>query len=421
MSRIETKCIQEGWKPKSAEPRRMPIYQSTTFAYEDCFSMAQYFELKSSDHIYTRISNPSFEAVEAKITAMQGGVGTMITGSGMSATFAAVVNIAHAGQNIVCSSEVYGGTFNLFNKTLPELGIETRFFTPADSDEYIETLIDQNTRLIFGETLSNPSLSVFDTERYAALAHKHNIPLMMDNTFPTPVKCNPFDFGCDIIVHATTKYMDGHAAAMGGAVIDSGNFNWKASGKFPELCTPDESYHGVVYCEDFGNAAYIAKCRAHIMRDIGMTPSPFNAFLLDLGLDTLALRMDRHCENGQAVAEYLSKHPKIKTVNYPSLKDNKYYDLCMKYMPKGTCGVVSFEIEGGREAAVEFMEKLKIGKIMTHVADSCTCVLHPASTTHRQLSDQQLIDCGISPSMVRMSVGIEHIDDILEDLENALK
>lgn len=421
MSRMETKGIQEGWKPKNAEPRRMPIYQSTTFAYEDCFSMAQYFELQSPDHIYTRISNPSFACVEDKITAMQGGVGTMITSSGMSAVFAAVVNIVHSGQNILSSSEIYGGSYNLFFKTLAELGIETRFFTPADSDEHLESLIDENTRLIYGETLSNPSLSVFDIERYAAIAHKHRIPLMMDNTFPTPAKCNPFLFGCDIIVHSTTKYMDGHAAAMGGAIVDSGNFDWKESGKFPDLCTPDESYHGVVYCEQFGKAAYIAKCRAHIMRDLGVTPSPFNAFLLDLGLETLALRMDRHCENGQKVAEFLNNHPKITSVNYPSLKGNAQYDLCQKYLPNGSCGVVSFEIEGGRQAATEFMEKLKIGKIMTHVADSCTCVLHPASTTHRQLSDQQLIDCGISPSMVRISVGIEHIDDILEDLENALK
>ncbi len=421
MSRIETKCIQEGFNPKNGDPRVLPIIQSTTYAYGSCDDMGKAFNLEVEGHLYTRISNPTLSAVAQKIAALEGGVGAMLTSSGQSAALVSILNICHSGQNILSSGEIYGGTYNLFNKTLAEMGIETRFFNAESSDEEIEGLIDENTRAVFGETLSNPSLAVFDIERFANLAHKNGLPLIIDNTFPTPINCRPFEFGADIIIHSTTKYMDGHASTIGGAVVDSGNFDWKAhSDKFPGLTTPDESYHGLIYTEAFGKSAYITKACTHLMRDLGCQASPFSAFILNLGLESLALRVERHCKNAEKIAEYLSKHPKIKNINYPSLKGNKYYELCKKYLPNGSSGVISFCVDGGREASIKFLDNLKLAKIVTHVADARTCVLHPASTTHRQLSDQQLIDCGITPDLVRFSVGIENVDDIIEDIEQAL-
>ena len=421
MKHIETVCVQGEYKPSTGEARVLPIYQSTTYAYNTCEDMGKAFNLEIGTHLYTRISNPTLSAVAAKINALEGGVGAMLTSSGQTANMIAVLNICHSGQNILASSEIYGGTVNLFSKTLAEMGIETRYFSLSSTDGEIEKLIDGNTRLIFGETLSNPSLAVFDIERFAALAHRNGLPLIIDNTFPTPINCRPFEFGVDIVTHSTTKYMDGHACTTGGAIVDSGNFDWqKQADKFPGLTTPDESYHGLVYTEAFGKAAYITKATTHLMRDTGAQASPINAFLLNLGLESLHLRVKRHCENAEKIAEYLSNNDKISSINYPSLKDNKYYDLCKKYLKDGSSGVISFCVKGGREASIKFLDNLKLARIVTHVADARTCVLHPASTTHRQLSDEQLIACGITPDLVRLSVGIENADDIIEDIDNAL-
>lgn len=417
--RIETKCVQAGYQPENGQPRILPIYQSTTYKYDSAEHLGKLFDLTVPGHMYTRISNPTVEMVEEKIAALEGGVGAMLTSSGQAANLLAVLNIASAGDNIVCSSAIYGGTINLFAFTLKRLGIETRFFTPEATDEEISALIDGRTRLVFGETVANPALIVCDIERLAHIAHAHDVPLVIDNTFPTPVLCRPIEFGCDIVTHSTTKYMDGHASVVGGCIVDSGNFDWEKAGKFPELTEPDESYHGVVYTKSFGRAAYINKARAQLMRDFGCTPQPIAAFMLNLGLESLPVRIERHCQNAQAVAEYLEKHPKVSWVNYPGLASSPQHDLAQKYLPRGVCGVVSFGVKGGREAAMKFMDSLRLAQIVVHVADARTSVLHPASTTHRQLTDEQLVDAGISADLVRLSVGIENIEDILEDLEQA--
>lgn len=419
--RIETKCIQEGWQPKNGEPRVLPIYQSTTFKYEDSQAMGDLFDLKTSGSFYTRLSNPTTDAVEAKVAALEGGVGALMTSAGQAASMLAVLNIAGSGDHIISASAVYGGTFNLFNKTLRELGIDVTFIEPFASDETLEAAFRPNTKLVFGETLSNPSLNVLDIEQYARVAHAHGVPLIVDNTFPTPINCRPFAFGADIVTHSTSKYLDGHAVALGGMIVDSGNFDWKAhADRFPGLTTPDETYHGVVYADHFGKAAYIAKARCHLMRDMGATPSPQNAWLLSQGIDTLHLRMERHCENAQKVAQFLQGDDRIAWVTYPGLPGDKNYELAQKYMPHGTCGVVSFGIKGGREAARQFMDALKMIVIATHVADLRSCLLHPASTTHRQMSDEQLAEAGVTPDLVRLSVGIEHVEDIKEDITQAL-
>ena len=417
--RIETKCVQAGYQPENGQPRILPIYQSTTYKYDSAEHLGKLFDLTAPGHMYTRISNPTVEMVENKIAALEGGVGAMLTSSGQAANLLAVLNIASAGDNIVCSSAIYGGTINLFAFTLKRLGIETRFFTPEATDEEISALIDGRTRLVFGETVANPALIVCDIERLANIAHAHCVPLVIDNTFPTPVLCRPIEFGCDIVTHSTTKYMDGHASVVGGCIVDSGDFDWEKAGKFPELTEPDESYHGVVYTKSFGRAAYINKARAQLMRDFGCTPQPIAAFMLNLGLESLPVRIERHCQNAQAVAEYLEKHPKVSWVNFPGLASSPQHALAQKYLPKGVCGVVSFGVRGGREAAMKFMDSLRLAQIVVHVADARTSVLHPASTTHRQLTDEQLVDAGISADLVRLSVGIENIDDILEDLEQA--
>ena len=417
--RIETKCVQAGYQPENGQPRILPIYQSTTYKFDSAEHLGKLFDLSVPGHMYTRISNPTVEMVEEKLAALEGGAGAMLTSSGQAANLLAVLNIASAGDNIVCSSAIYGGTINLFAFTLKRLGIETRFFTPEATDEEISALIDGRTRLVFGETVANPALIVCDIERLARIAHAHNVPLVIDNTFPTPVLCRPFEFGCDIVTHSTTKYMDGHASVVGGCIVDSGNFDWEKAGKYPELTEPDESYHGVVYTKSFGRAAYINKARAQLMRDFGCTPQPFAAFMLNLGLESLPVRIERHCQNAQAVAEYLEKHPKVSWVNYPGLASSPQHALAQKYLPKGVCGVVSFGVRGGREAAMKFMDSLRLAQIVVHVADARTSVLHPASTTHRQLTDEQLVDAGISADLVRLSVGIENIEDILEDLEQA--
>ena len=416
---IETQCVQAGYKPENGQPRILPIYQSTTYKFDSAEHLGKLFDLSAPGHMYTRISNPTVEMVEEKIAALEGGVGAMLTSSGQAANLLAVLNIASAGDNIVCSSAIYGGTINLFAFTLKRLGIETRFFTPEATDEEISALIDGRTRLVFGETVANPALIVCDIERLAHIAHAHCVPLVIDNTFPTPVLCRPIEFGCDIVTHSTTKYMDGHASVVGGCIVDSGNFDWEKAGKFPELTEPDESYHGVVYTKSFGRAAYINKARAQLMRDFGCTPQPIAAFMLNLGLESLPVRIERHCQNAQAVAEYLEKHPKVSWVNFPGLASSPQHALAQKYLPKGVCGVVSFGVRGGREAAMKFMDSLRLAQIVVHVADARTSVLHPASTTHRQLTDEQLVDAGISADLVRLSVGIENIEDILEDLEQA--
>ena len=417
---IETKCIQEGWKPKDGEARVLPIYQSTTFRYESAETMGALFDLQTNGDFYTRLSNPTTNAVEAKIAALEGGVGALMTSAGQAASLVAVLNITHHGDHIISTSAIYGGTFNLFQKTMGEMGIDVSFVDPNAEEDEICALFRPNTKLVFGETLSNPALCVLDIEKFARIAHAHQVPLIVDNTFPTPINCRPFEFGADIVTHSTSKYLDGHATALGGVVVDSGNFDWAASGKFPGLTTPDETYHGVVYTEHFGKAAYIAKCRVHLMRDLGVTPSPQNAFLLSQGIDTLHLRMERHCANAQKVAEFLTSDDRITWVSFPGLPDNPYYALAQKYMPNGTCGVISFGIKGGREAACTFMNNLKLAAIATHVADLRTCVLHPASTTHRQMNDQQLAECGVTPDLIRFSVGIEHVDDIIDDIRQAL-
>ncbi len=418
--RIETKCIQEGYKPKNGEPRVLPIYQSTTFKYDSADYMGKLFDLEADGFFYTRLANPTAGAVEEKIAALEGGTGALLTSSGQAATLTAVTNIAGAGDHIVCSAAVYGGTFNLLDVTLRKLGIETTFVDPDSDYDTIAAAFKDNTKAVVGETIANPALNVLDIEKFAKLAHDHGVPLIVDNTFATPILCRPFEFGADIVTHSTSKYMDGHAVSLGGVVVDGGRFDWAASGKFPGLTEPDESYHGVVYTERFGAAAYITKARAQLMRDLGNTPSPMNAFLLNLGLETLHLRMARHSENALKVAEFLENDSRVSWVNYPGLASSKYRPLVEKYLPNGTSGVVSFGVKGGREAAVKLLDSLRLAAIVTHVADARTCALHPASTTHRQMTDEQLKECGIGADLIRLSVGIENADDIIEDLDQAL-
>ena len=420
MSYIETKCVQDGYTPQNGEPRVLPIYQSTTYKYDSSEHLGKLFDLSVPGHMYTRISNPTVECVEKKIASLEGGVGAICVASGQAANMFAVMNISETGDNFISLSTIYGGTVNLFAVTLKRMGIETRFVEPGFTDEQIEALIDDKTRAVFGETIANPSLDVCDIERYAAIAHRHGIPLIIDNTFATPIKCRPFEFGADIVTHSTTKYMDGHACVVGGAVVDSGNFNWE-NGKFPMLTEPDESYHGLVYTEAFGKLSYISKARVQLLRDIGATPAPMNAFLLNLGLETLHLRVERHCENAQRVAEFLKDNDKIAWVKYPGLKGDAEYERAQKYLPDGSCGVISYGIKGGREAAMKFMDSLKLAAIVVHVADSRTSILHPASTTHRQLTDEQLAAGGISPDLVRMSIGTENVNDIIDDIKQALE
>ncbi len=418
---LETLCVQTGWTPKKGEPRVVPIYQSTTFKYETSEQMARLFDLKDDGYFYTRLANPTNDAVAAKINALEGGVGCVLTSSGQAANFYAVFNICQAGDHFITSNTIYGGTFNLFGVTMKKLGIECTFVDPDWSDEEIEKAFRPNSKCFFGETISNPGGNVFDIERFAKMAHKHGVPLIVDNTFATPINCRPFEWGCDIVTHSTTKYMDGHATQVGGAVVDSGNFDWeKYAEKFPGLTTPDESYHGLTYTKAFGQKAYITKIVSQLMRDLGSIPSPQNCFLLNLGLETLHLRVPRHCENAQKVAEWLEKNPKVGWVNYCGLPSNKYYEMGKKYLPNGSCGVIAFGLKGTREDAIRFMDNLDFICIVTHVADARTCVLHPASHTHRQMSDEQLLEAGVAPDLVRLSVGIENVDDIIADLEQAM-
>ena len=419
--KLDTICVQGGYKPGNSEPRTLPIYQSTTYKYDSADHLGDLFDLKADGHMYSRISNPTLACVEDKIAEMEGGVGAMLVSSGQAANLTAVLNITSAGQNIISLASIYGGTVNLFAVTLKKMGIEVRFATPDMTDAEIEAMMDENTRMIFGETVANPALVVFDIERYAKLAHQHNMPLVVDNTFATPVLCRPFEYGCDIVTHSTTKYMDGHATVVGGCIVDSGKFDWNVGGRYPELTTPDDSYHGVVYTESFGPAAYVTKARVQMLRDMGNTMSPMAAFLLNLGLETLALRMERHCANALAVAEFLQNHECVDWVDYPLLPGNSQYDLAKKYLPKGACGVISVGIKGGRAAATKFLDNLKLLNIVVHVADARSCALHPASTTHRQLTEEQLNACGVKPEQVRLSIGIENIEDILADLDQALR
>lgn len=418
---LETLCVQAGWTPKKGEPRVLPIYQSTTFKYETSEQMARLFDLEDTGYFYTRLQNPTNDAVADKICQLEGGVGAMLTSSGQAANFYAIFNICQSGDHFVTSNTIYGGTYNLFGVTLKKLGIECTFVDPDWDDERIEAAFQPNTKCFFGETISNPGGNVFDIERFANMAHRHGVPLIVDNTFATPINCRPFEWGCDIVTHSTTKYMDGHATQVGGVVVDSGNFDWdQYAEKFPGLCTPDESYHGLVYTKAFGKMAYMTKLTAQLMRDLGSIPSPQNSFLLNLGLETLHLRVPRHCENAQRVAEWLEKNPKVAWVNYCGLKSNKYYDLAQKYLPNGSCGVIAFGLKGSREEAIRFMDNLDFICIVTHVADARTCVLHPASHTHRQLSDEQLIEAGVAPDLIRLSVGIENVEDIIADIEQAM-
>ena len=417
-----TKCIHAGYSPKNGESRMIPIIQSTTFKYDTSEDMGKLFDLEASGYFYTRLQNPTNDMVAGKICALEGGSAAMLTSSGQAANFFAAFNIAQNGDHIVASSSIYGGTFNLFNVTMRKMGVDFTFISPDSTDEEIQAAFKPNTKAVFGETIANPALTVFDIERWARIAHKNGVPLIVDNTFATPINCRPFEWGADIVTHSTTKYMDGHDATVGGCIVDSGKFDWMAHAeKFPGLCTPDESYHGITYATKFGKeGAFITKCTAQLMRDFGSVPSPMNSYMLNLGLESLPVRMKQHCANGQAVAEFLANHPNVKSVNYPGLKGNKYYDLAQKYMPNGTCGVVSFCIKGGRKAAETFMKHLRLAMIATHVADARTCVLHPASATHRQLTDEELVACGVAPDMVRFSCGIEATEDIIADLKQAL-
>ena len=419
---METTCIQGGWQPKNGEPRILPIYQSTTFKYSTSEQMGRLFDLEENGYFYTRLANPTNDAVADKIRELEGGAAAMLTSSGQAANFYAVFNICGAGDHLVCSATVYGGTSNLFVVTMKKMGIDVTLVDPDAPEEEIEKAIRPNTKCIFGESIANPALVVLDLEKFARIAHRNGIPFIVDNTFATPINCRPFEWGADIVTHSTTKYMDGHAMTVGGCIVDSGNFDWEAhADKFPGLTTPDESYHGIIYTKKFGKAAYITKATAQVMRDLGSIPSPQNSFLLNIGLETLHLRMPRHCENAQKVAEYLQSREDVAWVNYPGLENDKYHALAQKYMPNGTCGVISFGLKGGRQAAGEFMDKLKLAAIVTHVADARTCVLHPASHTHRQLSDEQLREAGVDPSLIRLSVGIENVDDIIEDIRQALE
>jgi O-acetylhomoserine (thiol)-lyase len=421
--KINTICVQSGWQPKKGEPRVLPIYQSTTFKYETSEQMADLFDLKANGYFYTRLQNPTNDAVAAKITELEGGFAGMLTSSGQAASFYSIFNICEAGDHFVSASAIYGGTFNLFAVTMKKLGIECTFIDADASEEEIQKAFRPNTKALFGETIANPALGVLDIEKFARIAHKNGVPLIVDNTFPTPINCRPIEWGADIVIHSTTKYMDGHATAVGGCIVDSGNFDWEAyADKFPGLTQPDPSYHGLAYSKAFGKGAYITKATAQLMRDLGSIQAPENAFLLNLGLETLHLRVPRHCENAQKVAEYLQNNPKVAWVNYSGLKDSPYYELAQKQFDGGrSCGVVTFGLKGGREESIKFMDNLKLACIVTHVADARTCVLHPASHTHRQLSDQQLIEAGVQPDLIRFSVGIEDADDIIADIEQALQ
>lgn len=420
--KIETKCIQSGWQPTKGEPRVLPIYQSTTFKYDTSEQMGRLFDLEDSGYFYTRLQNPTNDAVAQKITELEGGVAGMLTSSGQAANYYAVFNICEAGDHIVSASTIYGGTFNLYGTTMKKMGVDCTFVDPDASYEKLEKAFQPNTKCVFAETISNPSLVVLDIEKFAKLAHTHGVPLIVDNTFATPINCRPFEWGADIVTHSTTKYMDGHAMCVGGAIVDSGNFDWEAhADKFPGLTQPDESYHGIIYTQKFGKGAYITKATSQLMRDLGSIQSPQNAFLLNVGLETLHLRVPRHCENALKVAQYLKNHEKVAWVRYAGLEDDPYYELAQKYLPNGTCGVLSFGLKGGRDVSVGFMDKLKLAAIVTHVADARTCVLHPASHTHRQMNEQELIEAGVQPDLIRFSVGIENAEDIIADLEQALE
>ena len=421
--KIETKCVQGGYTPGNGEPRQIPIVQSTTFHYDTSEDMAKLFDLEASGYFYSRLQNPTCDTVAAKICELEGGSAAMLTSSGQAANFYAVFNIATCGDHVVSASTIYGGTFNLFAVTMKKMGIDFTFVSPDCTEEELAAAFRPNTKAVFGETIANPALTVLDIEKFAKAAHAHGVPLIIDNTFATPINCRPFEWGADIVTHSTTKYMDGHGAAVGGCIVDSGNFDWMANKeKFPGLCTPDDSYHGIVYAEKFGQGgAFITKATAQLMRDIGSTPAPQSAFLLNLGLESLHVRMERHCANGLAVATFLKNHPNVTWVTYAGLEGDKYYDLAQKYMPKGTCGVVSFGVKGGRSAAEKFMKHLKVAAIETHVADARTCCLHPASATHRQMSDEELLAAGVSGDLVRYSCGLENADDLIADLKQALE
>ncbi|WP_419493127.1 O-acetylhomoserine aminocarboxypropyltransferase/cysteine synthase family protein [Butyricicoccus sp.] len=417
--RPETMCIQAGYEPKNGSPRALPIYQSTTFTFDSTEHVGALFDLTAGDAFYTRLGNPTTDCVEKKIAALEGGVGALCTSSGQAASMLAVMNIAEAGDHIIAASAIYGGTFNLLGVTLKKFGVDVTFVDGDAPLEQLQKQIRPNTKAVFGETIANPALHVLDIEKFAALAHNNGIPLIVDNTFATPILCRPFAFGADIIVHSTTKYMDGHAVQMGGVIVDSGKFDWGASGKFPGLTEPDESYHGLRYTESFGAAAYITKARVQLMRDMGTCQTPMGAFLLDLGLQTLPLRIRQHSSNALKVAQFLEQHPDVEFINYPNLPSDKYHALAQKYLPEGTAGVISFSIKGGRARAAKFIDSLKMISLEVHVADIHSCILHPATATHRQLSDEQLVACGITPGLVRLSVGLEHVDDILDDLKQA--
>ncbi len=421
MSKIETKCIQAGWQPGEGEPRQVPIYQSTTFKYNTSDAMGKLFDLEASGYFYTRLQNPTNDAVANKICALEGGVAAMLTSSGQAANFFAIFNICEAGDHFIASSSIYGGTFNLFGTTMKKMGIECSFFDTKMTDDEIKALIKPNTKAVFGETITNPTCDVFDIERFAKIAHEAGVPLIIDNTFATPVNCRPIEWGADIVTHSTTKYMDGHASGVGGCIVDSGNFDWAAhKDKFPMLTTPDESYHGLVYTEKFGKGAYITKATSQLMRDFGAIQSPQNAFYLNLGLESLHVRMPRHCENALKIAKFLKANDKVAWIKYPDLEGDDSYELAKKYLPNGSCGVMCFGIKGGREESIRFMDSLKLISIVTHVADARTCLLHPASHTHRQMTDEQLLEAGIAPDLIRLSIGLENADDLIEDIKQAL-
>lgn len=420
--RIETQCLHAGYEPKNGEPRQIPIIQSTTFKYDSSQDMGKLFDLEANGYFYSRMQNPTTDAVAAKICALEGGSAAMLTSSGQAANFFAVFNVATAGDHVVSCSTIYGGSFNLFNVTMRKMGVDFTFVSPDCTDEELEAAFKPNTKAFFGETVSNPSLHILDIERFGKAAHAHGVPLIVDNTFATPINCQPIKWGADIVTHSTTKYMDGHASTIGGAIVDSGKFDWtKYPDKFPGLCTPDESYHGVTYTERFGiEGAYITKAAVQLMRDLGATPSPYSAFILNLGLESLPVRIKRHCENAYAIAQYLEKHEKIAWVSYPALENDPQHALAEKYLPNGVCGVISFGVKGGRETAEKFLGNLKVAMIATHVADARTCCLHPASSTHRQLNDEELKACGVSADLIRMSCGIENVEDLIEDIAQAL-
>ena len=418
---IATKCIHEGWKPGEGEPRQLPVYQSTTFKYDSSDAMGELFDLEREGYFYTRLQNPTNDAVAAKICALEGGVAAMLTSSGQAANFFAIFNICESGDHFIASSAIYGGTFNLFGVTLKKMGIECTFVDQNLSEEELDKYFKPNTKALFGESITNPTCSVLDFEKFARVAHKHGVPFIVDNTFATPVNCRPIEWGADIVTHSTTKYMDGQAVGVGGAIVDSGNFDWsKYPERFPGLCTPDDSYHGITYTEKFGRAAYLTKATVQLMRDLGSIQSPQNAFYLNLGLETLPVRVERHCKNALEIAKYLMSNPKVAWVHYADLPDDEYHDMMEKYMPNGTCGVLSFAVKGGRDAAIRFMDSLKLINIVTHVADAKSCLLHPASHTHRQLTEEQLIEAGVAPDLIRLSVGIEDVNDLIADIEQAL-